>query len=129
MSEAEEYFSKWCKSRNLNVHYEDKLSYFDHRKEDVISFLEFSVSLARKEGVKFGASTTLNMALQDKEFNKVLKQVEARVRDKLNEKVDLFFDKQIENIYQKEYGDSEDPMSFDEIKEHLKTWLEGLKND
>ena len=51
-------------------------------------------------------------------------EVEARVRDKLNEKIDLFFDKRIDLIYDSIYGEgSEDPMPFDEIKKHFKDFL------
>lgn len=101
-------------------------------KSDAIlvnSFAEFSV-LAQKEATKQAIKdyATNEVAFKtNAEYQKELENAGDEARLEITEKINSFFDKQIENIYQEEYGDSEDPMSFDEIKEHLKMWLEGVK--
>lgn len=123
MSEAEEYlkarkqFLRNKKDNKNKVWYSDALE---------------AVRLARKEATKQAIKdyATNEVAFKtNAEYQKELENAGDEARLEITEKINSFFDKQIENIYQEVYGDSEDPMSFDEIKGHLKTWLEVVKND
>lgn len=45
-------------------------------------------------------------------------------RKRIYDLIDSFFDNEIDYIYNKEYGDEEEPMPFEEVKTHLKKWLD-----
>ncbi len=46
-------------------------------------------------------------------------------RKRIYNLIDVFFDDEIQAIYDEKYGqDSDEPMTFDEIKKYLKEWLD-----
>lgn len=134
MSDAEEYLEK----KMTNAKYTNSEMDFVVLEKDALE----AVRLARKE-VVMNPDKFIKDFQMTKEYQKIAdevleKQLMKKIRKELvnqkkgvrletakemEKKIDLFFDNEIEYIYNKAYGDDDYPMPFDEVKQHLIEFL------